>query len=314
MLLDRLRWRSFLRWIVDQTSVSNRRFRVIFIDNIANWCKIAGNYFRTSYFMKRAAILLSFALLCGINTYPQEVIATLSGKVVDVADGDTITIVDKHKVMHLIRMVGIDAPEKMQDFGDKARQYLSDLVFGKTVRVEGTSYDRYGRLRGKVLLNGRDMNLELVIAGFAWHYTETAAEQSDRDRQVYESAELIARRSKFNIWSAGKPVPPWQYKIAPAADAKQETTAPATQETSAPVTSATNSEATPQISLVKPELSLRTLSLPAGKIIGNRNSHIYHWPGCPGYTKIAEKNQVPFSSPAEAEAAGYRAAKNCTQF
>jgi endonuclease YncB( thermonuclease family) len=264
--------------------------------------------------MKRAAVLLSLVLLCGINSYSQEVVATLSGKVVDVADGDTITIVDRRKVMHLIRMVGIDAPEKFQEFGDKARQYLSDLVFGKTVRVEGTSYDRFGRLRGKVLLNGRDMNLELVIAGFAWHFTETAAEQSDRDRQVYESAELIARRSKFNIWSAAKPVPPWQYKTAPDAAAKQQTTAPAIQETTAPIASATNGQAASQTTLVKPDVSFRTLSLPAGKIIGNRNSHIYHWPGCPGYTKIAEKNQVPFNSPAEAEAAGYRAAKNCTQF
>jgi hypothetical protein len=155
-----------------------------------------------------------------------------------------------------------------------------------------------------VLLNGRDVNLEQVIAGFAWHFNEIAWDQNERDRQVYESAELIARRSKFNIWSAAKPTPPWEFSNTSAtAEVKEDV-----PQVKPIATQPAADKSTP----VQP-LDIRTLSLSPGKIVGNKNSRIYHWPGCPGYTKIAEANRVPFNSTAEAEAAGYRAAKNCKQ-
>jgi hypothetical protein len=145
----------------------------------------------------------------------------------------------------------------------------------------------------------------MVIAGFAWHYNEVAWDQSERDRQLYESAELVARRSKFNIWSAAKPTPPWEFADNGAVSPKTEE-AQQTEPAAAPTTV--------QVNQAKPAVDLRTIALPTiQKIIGNKNSRIYHWPGCPGYTKIAEKNQVPFNTPGEAEAAGYRAAKNCSQ-
>jgi endonuclease YncB( thermonuclease family) len=83
----------------------------------------------------------------------------LVGKVVAVADGDTITVLDDTKVQHKIRLAGIDAPERKQPFGQRARERLSELVFGKTVQVETEKTDRYGRQVGKVLIEGRDANL-----------------------------------------------------------------------------------------------------------------------------------------------------------
>ena len=50
-----------------------------------------------------------------------------------------------------------------------------------------------------------------------------------------------------------------------------------------------------------------------GPIIGNRNSKIYHLPNCPDYSKVSERNRVPFKTETEAQAAGYRKARNCSQ-
>jgi endonuclease YncB( thermonuclease family) len=93
--------------------------------------------------------------------------ATLTGKVVGVSDGDTITVLDAAKTQHKIRLAGIDPPEKAQPFGQKSKEHLSDSVFGKQVQVEYTKTDKYGRTVGKVLVNGMDANLEQIKAGFA---------------------------------------------------------------------------------------------------------------------------------------------------
>lgn len=74
---------------------------------------------------------------------------TITGKVIGVSDGDTITILDSGNRQHKIRLEGIDAPESNQAFGSRAKQSLSDLVFGKTVTVTSRKKDRYGRVLGR---------------------------------------------------------------------------------------------------------------------------------------------------------------------
>jgi endonuclease YncB( thermonuclease family) len=93
--------------------------------------------------------------------------ATIEGRVVGVADGDTITVLDDNKVLHKIRLAGIDAPEKKQPFGQRSKQRLSDLVFDKAVTVETNKRDKYRREVGKVLVDGTDANLEQVKRGMA---------------------------------------------------------------------------------------------------------------------------------------------------
>ena len=93
---------------------------------------------------------------------------TLTGRVVGIADGDTVTVLDANRQQHKIRLAGIDAPEKTQPFGDRSKQNLSTLVFDKQVAVEWKKQDRYGRTVGKVLINGIDANLAQVKAGMAW--------------------------------------------------------------------------------------------------------------------------------------------------
>jgi endonuclease YncB( thermonuclease family) len=83
---------------------------------------------------------------------------TVEGKVIGVIDGDTIEVLDATKTPHRIRLGGIDAPEKAQAFGNKSKQHLSDLVFGKQVEVQAHKTDDFGRTVGKVLVNGTDAN------------------------------------------------------------------------------------------------------------------------------------------------------------
>ena len=138
--------------------------------------------------------------------------ATITGKVVGVSDGDTITVLDASKTQFKIRLEGIDAPEKAQSFGQKSKEHLSDLVFGKQVEVESNKSDKYGRTVGKVLVNGRDANLEQVRSGFAWHYKEYQKEQPASDRVAYANAETNAQSSKSGLWRDPKPMPPWEWR------------------------------------------------------------------------------------------------------
>ncbi len=125
---------------------------------------------------------------------------TISGRIFGIADGDTVTVLDAQHVQHKIRLAGIDAPEKSQPFGNQSKQSLSDLAFDKTVVVEADKRDRYGREVGKVLVNGRDVNLIQVERGMAWHYKAYAGEQSINDRALYEAAEAAARTARRGLW------------------------------------------------------------------------------------------------------------------
>ena len=90
---------------------------------------------------------------------------TLSGRVVHVADGDTITVLDAGNQQHEIRLSGIDAPERKQAYGNASKKHLADLVADKSVSVEWNKHDKYQRIVGKVLQNGQDVCLEQIKAG-----------------------------------------------------------------------------------------------------------------------------------------------------
>ena len=151
-------------------------------------------------------ITLALALACSVNA------ETVTGQVVGVADGDTITVLDADKVQHKIRLAGIDAPEKKQAFGNRAKESLSDMVFDKTVNVETEKRDRYGRQIGKVLVNGQDVNLVQVERGMAWFYRQYQREQSPNDRKLYEAAEDAAKAGRRGLWRDSEPVPPWDFR------------------------------------------------------------------------------------------------------
>jgi endonuclease YncB( thermonuclease family) len=149
-----------------------------------------------------ALLLFSFGLNAG----------TIQGKVVSVADGDTITVLDATNTQHKIRLQGIDAPEKAQPFGQKSKQSLSQMVQSKQVTVEYQKKDKYGRTLGKVLHNGTDVCLEQIKLGMAWHYKQYASDQPKEDRTLYDQTEQDARAKKAGLWIDKAPTPPWEFR------------------------------------------------------------------------------------------------------
>jgi len=137
---------------------------------------------------------------------------SLEGVVVSVTDGDTITVLEGGRIQHKVRISSIDAPEKGQAFGARAQQALAKTVFRKLVTVEWSKRDRYGRLVAKILIQGRDVGLEMVLAGLAWHYKLYELEQTATDRQLYSSTELDARQRRAGLWSQPAPIPPWDFR------------------------------------------------------------------------------------------------------
>lgn len=137
---------------------------------------------------------------------------SIIGKVVGVSDGDTVTVLDDQKVQHKIRLAGIDAPEKKQAFGQVSKDHLAKQVFAKTVTVDYTKVDKYGRLVGKILLDGQDVNIRQLQTGLAWHYKKYQAEQPPVDRVGYAKAEQIAMDRRLGLWSDKSPVAPWDFR------------------------------------------------------------------------------------------------------
>jgi endonuclease YncB( thermonuclease family)/methylphosphotriester-DNA--protein-cysteine methyltransferase len=329
----------------------------------------------------KAALLFILILACAstgavvVAQQANNVQLVIEGKVVRVSDGDTITVLDKDNKQHRIRFQGIDAPESKQDFGQAAKENLSKMIFGKQVTVIWDKVDKYQRTVGKVLLDGKDINIEQIKAGLAWHYKKYADEQPPEDRLTYAAAEAEAKAAKRGLWQDPNPTPPSEWR----ADAKTERWGPAPPEgtiignksskkyhrpdcpgyrdmaernrvffktveeaeaagykragncpaevstpsvTRAPTTAPASAPAqtakavpvaAPASVPVAPATSAasKPSTAAAGEIIGNKNSKIYHRPGCPGYNSVSEKNQVRFKSVEEAEAAGFRVAKNC---
>lgn len=134
------------------------------------------------------------------------------GRVVGIDDGDTITVLDSSKANHEIRLLGIDAPEKGQAFGTQSKQNLSESVFNKVVTIEWRKRDRYSCIVGKVRLSGRDVCLDQVMAGLAWHYKYYQDDQTPEDRQLYDVAEIAARAGKVGLWIDPNSVPPWDFR------------------------------------------------------------------------------------------------------
>lgn len=211
-------------------------------------------------------------LLFAVSTFAQ-----ISGRVVGISDGDTVTIL-KDRSQIKIRLAGIDAPEKGQAFGQRSKENLSRLIFGKDVKVYTFKTDRYGRTVGKIMIDDLDINLQQIKDGYAWVYQAYLRELLPSDRKLYLAAESSARSEQAGLWRDTEPIAPWDYRKPPV------------RTFTAPKYAAVSTEA-----LIK----------------GNKNSMIFHEPGCRDYNKISPRNIVWFKTASEAIAAGYRKARNC---
>jgi endonuclease YncB( thermonuclease family) len=153
--------------------------------------------------LKQTAFLIAlFILLTGAK-----IIENIQGKVVGVSDGDTITILTKDNVQIKVRLEGIDCPEKKQAFGQKAKQFTSDLAFGKFVTFKKTGQDKYGRSLGYIILpDNKNLNKEILKTGFACHF-----KKYNKDTEL-ANLEIQARKSRRGLWSETNPIAPWDFR------------------------------------------------------------------------------------------------------
>lgn len=135
----------------------------------------------------------------------------LSGTVTSVHDGDTITLHTEAGTKK-IRLAGIDAPEIKQPYGIESRDALRQDVLNRTVTVDTTKLDKYGRSVGKVLIDDEDINLKQVTRGLAWVYTGYIKELHQQDQLLYIAAEKAANDARIALWSRLEPVSPWVWR------------------------------------------------------------------------------------------------------
>ena len=136
----------------------------------------------------------------------------LIGKVIKVSDGDTITVLDNNNQKHKIRLKGIDAPESQQVYGDISTQSLAELVYDKEVVVNWDKKDKYYRILGKVIVDGKDANYLQLKKGLAWYYKQYEKDLSDEDKKRYSEAEEWARNYSEGLWADSKSIPPWEFR------------------------------------------------------------------------------------------------------
>lgn len=190
-----------------------------------------------------------------------------------VIDGDTIEVRDAAHGLVRIRLEGIDCPETGQAFGQVARNFTRQLAFDRAVIVTGANIDRYGRLIARVTSQGKDLSLELVTAGLAWHYTEYSSDPT------LAAAEKDARTAHRGLWVDPRPVPPWVAR-RPTNEIKPATTRP-----------------------------VKVKQAVIGPFHGNTKSKVYHSDSCPNSHCL--NCSVIFKTEDEAKAAGYRASGDC---
>lgn len=194
------------------------------------------------------------------------------GKVVSVPDGDTITVLNSTNEQVRIRLYGIDTPEKAQSYGNKAKQALSGLVFGKMVEVSPVAKDRYGRTVAYILIDGEAVNGRMVKDGWAWVYHQYC---KDSICSRWSEWEHEAKSLRAGLWAEDNPYPPWEWRHG---SKRKQSTVVAQQAD--------------------------------GNYHGNVKSKVFHREGCRHFN--CKNCRAVFKSRKEAIEAGYRPCGECS--
>jgi micrococcal nuclease len=220
--------------------------------------------------IKKISLTIILIILASISL--AHAATEINGKVIGIADGDTITIL-QDRTQYKIRLYGIDCPESHQDFGTRAKQFTSDLVYGKQVIVVQQDVDRYGRMVGIVYAEDLCVNQEIIKNGFAWVYQRYCNVSMCKD---WVKLEEQARNSKIGLWSHPNPIPPWDFRKGEKASFRM----PSTENQS-----------------------------DAAGYHGNVNSKVFHQPGCKNYN--CKNCTALFKTRDEAISQGYRPCGMC---
>ena len=160
--------------------------------------------------MNKFSLLIILLFFCIVSlSSNNDSTKTITGKVVKVIDGDTITILNSENKQIKIRLYGIDAPEKAQDYGKISKNYMSGLVAGKTIDVTVMNIDRYGRSVGRIKINEKEVAEEMLKAGLAWVYTSYC---KIPECKQWKELETQAKTAKVGLWSNPTAQEPWKWR------------------------------------------------------------------------------------------------------
>lgn len=212
---------------------------------------------------------------------PQKPATAAGDKVIGIKDGDTVVLLRNGEEV-TVRLYGVDTPEKNQAYGQRAKQYTSELAFGKTVRLIINNKDRYGRTVGTIILpDGRSLNEELVRNGYAWHYKAYSKDQN------LANAEVDARRFKRGLWQDPNPIAPWDFRKEQRSSSSTASTA------NAPIPAGATK---------------RTVYL-----CNSQNSAVYHYDSTCHVLKRCKEEVIKTTEAAAIREHGRRADKTCSQ-
>jgi micrococcal nuclease len=199
---------------------------------------------------------------------------TITGKVIKVVDGDTITILTPNKEHIKIRLSAVDTPEGGQAYGKKATQFTSRMVYKKNVQVEKETTDRYGRTVGFVYIDGVNLSEQIIANGYGWVYRKYCKWSFCDD---WLTLEKQARESRLGLWRDKKPQPPWEWRSDKRNGGRSKV----------------------------------VVIGGAGIYHGNLKSHVLHGSGCQHYN--CKNCTAVFESVDEALSGGYRVHEQCVK-
>lgn len=222
-------------------------------------------------FLKSAVVIFSFFLTS------QTALNTMTGSVVAVSSGDTLTI-SVNKENFQIRLADVDCPEVRQPFFSQALRFTEDRTLGKKIRVNYEMIDSYKRVVGEVILpDGNNLNIELMRAGLAWHYRV-----KPKPSEILARLEYDAWSHKIGLWVEPNPMPPWQFRRDPTV-----TTPPAGP------------------------TDVDYDQIMSYGLVGDKKNRVYLWPACQEYRIIDQEDLVVFSSLFQATSFGFKKHKSC---
>ena len=211
---------------------------------------------------------------------------SITGQVVDVADGDTLTIVTSWNETLKIRLAGVDCPETFQVHGEAAKQFLSFKTLKRRARIEPETIDQYGRTVGMVLVNGENINRQIVAEGHGWVFKKYCTAEYCAD---WLNLEAKAKAARIGLWEDENPTAPWDWR------AKER---------------GRNNE-TARVAGAVGQEKARGPSVGAVVYHGNQRSRVFHGSGCKDFN--CKNCVVVLKSKEEAVAGGFRPHKECVE-
>lgn len=145
-------------------------------------------------------------------------------KVLSIVEGDKL-LIDDGTNKTVVRIIGIDAPEKGQHQYEEAKRHLSDLVTGKKVVLVyslNNVKDKEGYFLARVFVGIVDVGLNLLENGYAWHNEKDKFFFEKKDDEENKQAQVKAQTAKIGIWKNEKPQKPWEYREHKIKEIKEE--------------------------------------------------------------------------------------------